>query len=232
MLDLTKKQKGIIIGILIIAFYFIYSKYLSYLPLAIANISLNTFPLWVRALYFIITDIFFMAILALTYHKTLVKDFKDYKKNMSNYIDLGIRYWVLGIIGMSLSSFIITFGLGGGISQNEEAVRSMIDIVPYYMLFSTAVYAPFVEELTFRKAIKDIFGKSILFVLISGIFFGAIHVIFNATTLIEYLQIIPYSSVGLALAYMYYKTDNILVPMSIHFIHNFTFTLLLMVLGL
>ena len=40
-------------------------------------------------------------------------------------------------------------------ANNEEAVRTLIDKAPLYMIFSVSIYAPFVEEIIFRKGIKD-----------------------------------------------------------------------------
>ena len=46
------------------------------------------------------------------------------------------------------------------------------------------------------------------------------HIIGSASSLIDVLFIIPYSSLGLAFAYTYYKTDNIFSTISMHLIHN------------
>ena len=76
------------------------------------------------------------------------------------------------------------------------------------------------EELVFRKSIKKIIPQKYLFILVSGIFFGSVHVIGQAEHLVEYLHIISYSIPGLVLATAYQKSDNIFVSTSIHFFHN------------
>ncbi len=68
-----------------------------------------------------------------------------------------------------------------------------------------------------------------LFIAIAGIVFGLMHVL-TATTWVEFLYIIPYSAPGLFFAYMLYKEDNVLVPISYHLIHN-TLALILMIIG-
>jgi len=232
VLNLKKRELEIGKGIFMILFYFLYTMVLSTLPLDIFHVSLKSYPMGIRILYSFSADIFLICFFIYMYRETLIRDFKNYKKHFQEYIDMGIRYWIVGVIIMSTSSLIIAYLFESGVAQNEQAVRSLVHAVPYYMLFSTAIYAPIIEELTFRKAIKDIFGKTILFILCSGLIFGGMHVVFSMTSWVELFQIIPYSSLGIVFAILYYKTDNIFVPISMHFTHNFLFTLLIMVLGL
>ena len=56
---------------------------------------------------------------------------------------------------MATSNIIITFVLKQTIAGNKELVRSYIDTSPLLMIFSTVIYAPICEELTFRKSIKE-----------------------------------------------------------------------------
>ena len=121
---------------------------------------------------------------------------------------------------MIVSNLAIIFITGGTIAGNEEAVRDMIDKVPLYMAFSTIIYAPFTEEIIFRKCIKDVIKNKWLYILMSGFIFGGMHIIGAATKLTDILFIIPYSSLGLAFAYTYYKSDNIFSTITMHLIHN------------
>ena len=59
-----------------------------------------------------------------------------------------------------------------------------------------------------------------LFILISGILFGSMHVIGSVTSVYDYLYIIPYSALGISFAALLYKTDNIFSTITIHSIHN------------
>ena len=100
------------------------------------------------------------------------------------------------------------------------------------MIFSISIYAPFIEELIYRKAIKDCFIpykqnkiNKYLCVITSGLIFAALHVI-DSGSAIDYIYIIPYLSLGIAFALLYYNTNNIFSTISLHFLHN-TVTLLL-----
>ena len=78
---------------------------------------------------------------------------------------------------MAISNIIITFVLKQTIAGNEELVRSYIDTSPLLMIFSTVIYAPICEELTFRKSIKDAINNKYIYILTSGLLFGFLHIV-------------------------------------------------------
>jgi len=77
-----------------------------------------------------------------------------------------------------------------------------------------------VEELVFRKAFKDAIKNKWLFIIISGLIFGGMHVVGSYTTITDLLFIIPYSCLGFAFAAAYYNTDTIFTSITLHMIHN------------
>ncbi len=126
---------------------------------------------------------------------------------------------------MYLSNSII-LSFTNAIAQNEAAVRESVKVLPLYMAFQTMIYAPITEEIIFRKSIKDIINNKYLYATISGLFFGAMHILLSMNKPIELLFIIPYGIVGFMFALTYYETDNIFSTITTHSIHN-GFTLLL-----
>ena len=88
------------------------------------------------------------------------------------------------------------------------------------MLYQTVFYAPLSEELIFRRSFKDVFKNKYIYVLISGLVFGGMHVISSASSMSDFLYIIPYSALGIAFALLYYDTDNIFTTISMHSLHN------------
>ena len=128
---------------------------------------------------------------------------------------------------MSVSNVIISIFTHSDVSNNEEAVRSMIDSLPLYMVFSVSLYAPFVEELIFRHSIKDMVmchgdNKLIrsLYIFISGFIFALMHILGQTTSYLDYIYLIPYMSLGIAFSALYSKTDNIFSSISMHALHN------------
>ena len=88
------------------------------------------------------------------------------------------------------------------------------------MLFSTVIYAPLTEELTFRKSIKDAISSKWFYVITSGLVFGLLHIIGYIKDWTDLIFLIPYSALGIAFALLYHKTDNIYCPMTMHMMHN------------
>ncbi len=54
----------------------------------------------------------------------------------------------------------------------------------------------------------------------SGIVFGALHVLGAIETPYDFLYIIPYSMLGISLAKIYYETNNIFSTIFMHAFHN------------
>ena len=170
--------------------------------------------------YLTLSNIILIGIYFLIYRKTIIKDFKDYIKDFGNNFTIGIKYWLIGFIIMVVSNLIITFILKKGLAGNEEEVRGYIDSFPLFMIFNTVIYAPITEELTFRKSIKDAANNKWIYVLISGLVFGGLHIISYITNWTDLIYLIPYSSLGIAFALLYHKTDNIFSTITMHAMHN------------
>jgi len=203
------------------------------IPMYLFKISYENFNMTMRALYMFFCDIGYMLVLFLLYKDKIIKDFKSYFKRFMNNFEESFKYYFIGVIIMMVSNLIINFVITDAIAGNEEAVRDMIDVVPLYMFFSVSLYAPFVEELIFRHSIKDMvlcYGHNKItrgiYIFLSGFIFALMHILGNATSLIDYIYLIPYMSLGIAFSSLYSKTDNIFSTIMMHCLHN-TFTICL-----
>lgn len=165
-------------------------------------------------------------ILFLIYRKDLKKEFKKFKDEFLYNIDVGFKCWIMGLLIMIACNWILLTVFKSGGANNENAVQSMIKSLPWLMLIDAGFIAPFNEEIVFRKTLKDIFKNKWVFVISSFLLFGSVHVVGSATCLTDYLYIIPYGALGGAFAYAYYETDTVFTSMSLHMFHNFTLTLI------
>ena len=104
-------------------------------------------------------------------------------------------------------------------SRNEEIVQSMINTSPLLMFINACLLAPFIEEMVFRKGFKDCFTNKYLFIILSSLSFGLLHVV-SADSLGTFLFFIPYSLLGSSLAYMDYKSDSVIPSIIFHTLHN------------
>ena len=182
--------------------------------------DLNKLDITGRVIYSLVCDITFLIIIIIAYRKTLIKDFKEFFSDFLNNIETSFKYWFAGFCVMIVSNLIITVIMQGGMATNEEQVRTLIGIAPLYMFFDVAIYAPFTEELIFRKGFRDIFKNKWIFIIASGLTFGTLHVLSSLTSASALLYLIPYCSLGIAFAYSYYKTNNIFSTISMHMLHN------------
>ena len=217
------KNKKIIKFILILLLFFFGSAF-QMIPMKIFNIKSPTDNQQIYLSLF--SNIIILIILIFIYRRDLKEDFIDFKNNFSKILGESFRIWTFGIALMAIFNILINMLSPNTVANNEESLRNMITINPAIMLIATSLAAPIIEELIFRKSFKVVIKNDIAFVLISGLVFGALHVILSVENLYDYLYLLPYCSLGLAFSYIYCKTKNIFGPISMHMIHNFIITLL------
>ncbi len=214
-----KKNKKAIIGLCIVVSYFIFS-YCQLFPLELLNIDYTKMSLTNRVIYLLVTELIYLLILFLIYRKRFIEDFRDFKSNFKPYIKKYMEYWALSFALMLISNFIIVSLFPNSIATNQEIVNNTIMIAPIYMIIASVFFAPFLEETIFRLAFRQIFKNDILFIIMSGLIFGGLHVISSYTNPINLIYIIPYSIPGFIFAYTLVRSKNIFVPMGLHFFHN------------
>lgn len=219
------------IGVLLV--YFILSE-LQTLPLMLMHIDYATMPLAAKVIYLLSYETIMISLICLILNKEITKAINDIKKNHKKYFSKYLKYWFLALFIMAVSNIIISFLNGGTIAGNEETVRETFSKAPIYMFISAVIFAPILEELTFRQGIRNIFSSDLTFIIVSGLVFGGLHVVGNVNTPLDLLYLIPYCTPGFIFAYIMSKTDNVLVSTGLHFLHNgimISLQILLMLLG-
>lgn len=216
---MNKRIKEMGLGFLALLAYFGLDL-IDYIPYKLAGVNPENVTTDFRILYMLVYEILVLSIVLIIFNKKVEKDLDDILKNHKKYYSNCLKYYLIGLIVMALSNAILALLSNGGIANNEEAVRSMFKLNPVYIYLSAVLFAPVVEELVFRQGLRNIFGRNIIFVLISGVVFGGLHVLTSMTSTFDLLYLIPYSTLGLVFAFMLYKTDNIFVSIGFHFMHN------------
>ncbi len=195
--------------------YFLYELLISFIFNKF-NIDVKNMDYLTKNIVYFIIDIVYILFLFLIYKKDLKEDFK----NGNFKVDENIAIYMIGLIIMVISNSIVMKITNKELSNNEQIVRTMIDFFPVYMSFSSVIYAPFVEELIFRKTIRKMIDNKYIYIITSGVLFGLIHVISSNTDSNELLMGIPYILMGIDFAYIYVRTNNIYTTMIIHALHN------------
>ena len=120
---------------------------------------------------------------------------------------------------MFSSNFLINI-LGGGMSGNENAIRTQFEIAPIFTFVSSVFLAPIVEEGIFRLGFRNVFKNNFIFIILSGLVFGSLHLLAGINIHLLALYLISYCSFGVIFAYMMVKTNNIFVSLGFHMMHN------------
>lgn len=204
-------------GILVLVLYFLYYTCSSYL---LNLIGYSNFNLTGKVICNISIEVILIAIVLIIYKNQIINDFKDYKNNFKPYIKKYTEYWAFAVALMIIANIIIINIYPNSQATNQQAINELFKVAPIYIIISSVVLAPIIEELVFRLSFRCIFKNDIIFIILSGISFGAMHIIGSYTCLADWLYIIPYSIPGLVFAYTLEKSNNIFVPMSLHFMHN------------
>lgn len=200
---------------------FFFGSVLRYIPIFIFKLDPNNLTDRESVLLTLFSNLVSFIILVLMYRKSIVKGFKDLKKKKAKPLLEGFDIWFVGLMVMVVSNAIISWFNKGATSTNEESIRFLLKNFPYITIASVAILSPCIEEFVFRKSFKEIFNNKWVYLITSGLVFGALHVFLSPiNSFIDYFYLIPYCSMGIAFAYMYYKTDNILVSLTMHIAHN------------
>lgn len=171
-------------------------------------------------------ELIMFVVVLLFYKKYLKKDLVLFKLNKKDYIKKIISYFIIFLVvkyGVALFSSLLLVMLGSDLvtSENQETVVTLAKTLPFMMMISTSLLAPFVEEGIFRLGIKKVINNKYLFILVSGLIFGFMHIFPTELPLyVALIESLNYVTMGLLLAYIYNETDNIYVVVIIHALNN------------
>jgi len=218
-----------IIIFLCILLLFYLSPYLQYIPIKLLNWDLSKISASQNIMLMTFSNLCLLVVYFIIYFHSLRKDFNTFKSDVMSNLNTALKYWILGLVLMFVTNFIIII-FNGSMAGNEESVRKMVDVLPLLMLVNAGFIAPFNEEIIFRKSLGDIFKNKWLFVFFSFLLFGGAHVIGNINTWLDLLYIIPYGALGGAFALAYRETDSIFTSVIMHMFHNTLMVTLLILL--
>lgn len=140
--------------------------------------------------------------------------FKGKKSTTGNAILWGIIGFFLVMGGQMLAGMIEgLFGITPG--SDNTAILSDIAKVSPIIILSIVLFAPFLEEIVFRRILfGGIYQKTNFWVaaIASALIFAAVH---N-----ELEHLLVYMAPGLIFSYLYYRTKRLLTPMIAHLLMN------------
>ena len=152
-----------------------------------------------------------VAVLIIPMFNELKRDFIVFKNNFKLYLsNILPRFGIITLVYLVCS--ILTLAIVKETPTNQEALLSL----PLYITaFLAIIVGPLTEELMFRGFIKKFIKNDVLFIIISALVFGGLHVL-SADSLQQLLFIVPYSVLGFAFSLNYVKTKNIASNIFLH----------------
>ena len=76
----------------------------------------------IATIFQLLVYVIMLLILGIIYHKRLIKDFKNFKKD---YISIAFKNWIIGLGVMFIANILIS-SFVSGIASNEEANRTLL----------------------------------------------------------------------------------------------------------
>lgn len=201
MLDGTnqKRYKKLIITFSIWILYFIWLLKIGSTSLTVSNFVLH---------------LMFLFLLVYIYRDDLSKNLLELKSDKKKNILKLLLYFLLFIGALIIGNIIVTILLNGiEVDSSNSALYTLFSKVPFgtlFVCFLTIVFYPVVEELVFRKSLRDVITNSYLFVIISSLFTWYFQVTIINPTMPELITAIPTFVFSLYLSILYVKKGNIL----------------------
>lgn len=174
-------------------------------------------------------DVTVLLMMLLLFYKDLKRDFKYFKEYFREYNSFVFKMFGISLAVMFVLSISIRLYTGISTATNQTNLMTTFGNKPLYIILLACIYAPITEELLFRGIFRKIFNNKWLFIILCGVTFGALHVVDDFQSIKELLYILVYSSLGIFLSSVYYKTNNLWTNIYFHFIQN-TLAVLAMIL--
>lgn len=163
--------------------------------------------------------------------KKTFADFRARKQTLLAIIAVGLftMFSSMFIVGFLYTMIGVTSTPDNQIYLEAQLNGPLFDKVT--LVLFAVIFAPVVEESLFRLAGFRLFKKIHnipiwAVILITSLFFGAIHVLGDNP-----IQIIYYAALGIILGVIYHKSNNIIAPIVVHMLFN-GFVTLTMFIGL
>ena len=220
MVEFNKKTRlpNFIKGFVGLALFFIFT-YFKTVPLLLLHIDYDNLSIVAKEVYSLSAEILLFGIIFIMFEDEFKKAWRDLKENHMKYFSKNFKYYLLGLLIMMGSNMLINL-LGGDLSQNETSIRQQFQIAPIFTFVSGVFLAPALEESIFRLSLRNMIENNFIFVIISGLIFGSLHLLAGVNMNLVFLYLVSYSCFGIVFAYMIVKTNNIFIPMGFHLMHN------------
>lgn len=158
--------------------------------------------------------------------KLIKKDLKSFNGNIKKNIKPIIKCSVITLIGYIIATVLV----GVLVKTNSINKDTVADSNLLQVFFNLLIWAPITEELIFRAQLKKDVGAGLSYVIFSSFLFAEVHVLGNGFNINSMISMIPYLVLGIYLALLYNKTDNIIINMLMHLLINVVGVIMILIM--
>lgn len=191
---------------------FLYIQYIIMIVMLLLGMSFGAEDYYMLTLFNFVNDLVVCIIMIILSRKVLKKGISSMKGNINmkkdfifiwdivvGFTSLIVYKYLSAIVSATLSNML---GIESQTVENQVMVESLLGSAPALMAIATCILAPIVEELVFRGAIREAIKNKKVFITVSGLIFGLMHVTTNLFLLFGILI------VGLFVDYMINHKDK------------------------
>ena len=148
--------------------------------------------------YDFISSFIVMILISFIYFDLLKSDLKKIKEKCDNKFVNYLKNIMVGFLGLLaikyISAVVVTvvstiLGVEVSASDNQAIIEKMVNSLPLLITLSASFFAPVSEEVLFRGGIRKLMNNKGVFITVSGLIFGLMHVTDNIVFILEILFI-------------------------------------------
>ncbi len=210
---MKEKTKKLLLTLFVLIIYFIFL-----LKFSNTNLTFINF----------LTYFIFLIIILFIYSKDLKKYFYELKKDKKKFKTLLLYFVIFFLISTVLRSIILNIieqntNINFNVDISNKTIYSLFKIFPsgtLFVIFFTCIFTPVVEELVFRKSIRDVIDNNILFIIVSSILSWYFQVSLLSPNISEFVLAISTLLNSIFASYIFVKKDNILYSILPRMMYN------------
>ena len=166
----------------------------------------------------------FLGLLLFIYFDDFKSYFKDFKKNLKKNILTVFVYFLIFIVILVVSNILISILLPLNPDSGNSAIYDLFSNVPLGTIFAcflTIFFYPIVEELVFRKSLRDVIKNPIVFIILSSLISWYFQVTLINPKLSEFILTSQFFFNSIFAAIIFVKKNNLLYAIFPRMLYNF-----------
>ncbi len=292
-----EKIKKELLRILLAIIIFFYTSIPVLAILRIIGLEITKSNYKMLVVYDFISSLVVAVFISALYYDVIINDLKKLKNKCNGKVSVYLKSIMIGFLFLLITKFVSAyvgtiicnlFNIEITTADNQAIIEKMVKSMPLLITLSASLFAPISEEVLFRGGIRKLMNNLGVFVTVSGLIFGLMHVTDNIVFMLEILFIgiiinylinnknnkksvilsviaivlilitcgfiynlefgnliikikslnisevinsISYIALGMYLAYLYIKEDNIIINIGVHALNNILSMIALLLLS-